>query len=101
MRGRPLRKPGRIYADRAYDHDRYRRPLHAAGIPASIARRGEPHGSGLGKVRWVVERTNAWLHGFRRLRTRFERRADIHEGLLKLACCLICWRTLQRSDDSF
>ncbi|WP_310319903.1 IS5 family transposase [Paraburkholderia terricola] len=101
VRGRPLRKPGRIYADRAYDHDRYRRPLHAAGIPTSIARRGEPHGSGLGKVRWVVERTNAWLHGFRRLRTRFERRADIHEGLLKLACCLICWRTLQRVDDSF
>ncbi len=37
-------------ADRAYDHDKYRRPLHAAGIPTSIARRGQPHGSGLGKV---------------------------------------------------
>jgi transposase len=101
VRGRPFRKPGRVYADRAYDHDKYRRPLHAAGIPTSIARRGKPHGSGLGKVRCVVERTHAWLHGFRRLRTRFERRADIHEGLLKLACCLNCWRTLQRSDESF
>ncbi|WP_112188844.1 IS5 family transposase [Ralstonia sp. GX3-BWBA] len=89
-RGRPLRKPGRIDADRACDHDKYRRPLHAAGIPTLIAPRGQPHCSGLGKVRWVVERTHAWLHAFRRLRTRFERRADIHEALLKLACCLIC-----------
>lgn len=31
VRGRPLRKPGRIYANRAYDYDKYRRPLHAAG----------------------------------------------------------------------
>jgi len=101
VRGTPLRKAGRIYANRGYDHDKYRRSLHAAGIPTSIARRGEPHGSGLGKVRWVVERTHAWLHGFRRLHTRFERRADIHEAFLKLACCLICRRTLQRSEKSF
>ncbi len=68
---------------------------------AQIARRGQPHGSGLGKVRSVVERTHAWLHAFRRLRTRFERRADIHEAFLKLACCLICRRTLQREESSF
>ena len=43
------------------------------------------HGSGRGKIRWVVECTNAWLHGFRRLCTRVERRADIHEGFLNFA----------------
>ncbi|WP_394144785.1 IS5 family transposase, partial [Burkholderia multivorans] len=80
VRGRPLSRPGRVYADRGYDHDKYRRILHERNIPTSIARRGHPHGSGLGKVRWVVERTHAWLHHFRRLRTRFERRADIHEA---------------------
>ncbi|WP_333982781.1 IS5 family transposase [Burkholderia gladioli] len=90
VRGRPLSRPGRVYADRGYDHDKYRCILHERNIPTSIARRGHPHGSGLGKVRWVVERTHAWLHHFRRLRTRFERRADIHEALLKLGCCLIC-----------
>src|SRR5215469_1138939 len=37
---------------------------------------GSPHGSGLGVVRWVVERTLAWLHPFRRLALRYERRAD-------------------------
>ncbi|MGF6735874.1 transposase [Paraburkholderia youngii] len=99
-RGRPLSRPRRVYADRGYDHDKYRRALHERSIPTSSARRGHPHGSGLGKVRWVVERTHAWLHHFRRLRIRFERRADIHEAFLKLGCCLICWNTLQRVQQS-
>lgn len=46
-----------------------------------IVDRFQPHDSGVGKVRWVVERTHAWLHGFHRLRTRFECRAD-KAGLL-------------------
>jgi hypothetical protein len=36
---------------------------------------------------------HSWLHGFRRLRTRFERRSDIHEAFLKLACALVCWNS--------
>ena len=56
-----------------YDHEKYRLPLHAAGIATEIARCGEPHGSGLGKTRWAVERTHVWLHNPRRLRVRFER----------------------------
>jgi hypothetical protein len=54
-RGRPLSKPQVVQGDRGYDHDKYRRPLHAAGIATEIARCGQPHGSGLGKTRWVVE----------------------------------------------
>jgi transposase len=41
-----------------------------------------------------VERTIAWLHQFRRLRVRHERRADIHQAFLSLGCILICHRTL-------
>ena len=96
-RGRPRRRPGELFADRGYHFDSYRRQLRACGITARIARRGVAHGSGLGCWRWTVERTIGWLHQYRRLRTRWERRADIHEGLLKLACYLICWRCLQRS----
>jgi transposase len=96
-RGRPLSKPRIVQGDRGYDHDKYRRPLHAAGIATQIARRGQPHGSGLGKTRWVVERTLSWLHNFRRLRICFERLAFIHEAFMKLACCIICWRTLKNS----
>ncbi len=51
-------------------------------------------GTGLGTYRWVVERTFDWPHCFRRLRIRWERRADIHEAFLKLACCLITRRQL-------
>jgi transposase len=71
LRGRPRRKPRRLYADRAYDFDKYRRLLRKRGIKPVIARRRVAHGSGLGKVRWVVERAFAWLHQFKRLRTRY------------------------------
>ena len=55
------------------------------------------HGSGLGRWRWVVERTFAWLNQFRRLRLRYDKRADIHEAFLSLACALICWQSLRRT----
>ncbi|SCE48042.1 Transposase DDE domain-containing protein [Streptomyces sp. IgraMP-1] len=48
-------------------------------------------------MRWVVERAFAWLHQFKRLRIRYERRADLHQGLLELACSLICLRRLRTS----
>jgi transposase len=69
-----------LFADRGYDFDKYRRLLRGRGITPRIARRGVAHGSGLGKVRWVVERGFAWLHAFKRLRTRYERRGDLHLG---------------------
>ncbi|WP_406314709.1 IS5 family transposase [Streptosporangium sp. NBC_01639] len=93
--GRPRRTPRRLYADRGYDFDKYRRLLWKRGIKPMIARRGVTHGSGLGKVRWVVERAFAWLHQFKRLRIRYERRADLHQGLLELACSIICLRRLR------
>ncbi|MFF8295080.1 IS5 family transposase [Streptomyces globisporus] len=95
LRGRPRHRPQRLYADRGYDFDKYRRLLRRRGIAPKIARRGAPHGSGLGKTRWVVERTFAWLHQFKRLRIRYEMRADLHLGLLQLACGIICLRNLR------
>jgi hypothetical protein len=38
----------------------------------------------------VVERTLSWLLGYRRLGVRYERRADLLQGLLHVACGLIC-----------
>jgi transposase len=95
-RGRPRRRPNQLIADRGYDHDKYRRELWRRGVKPVIARRATEHGSGLGRVRWVVERTFAWLHNFRRLRIRWEREASLHRALLSLGCALICWRRLQR-----
>jgi transposase len=95
-RGRPRRRPEAVYADRGYDHDKYRRQVRALGITPVIARRGTAHGSGLGVHRWVVEAAFALLHWFRRLRIRWEIRDDIHQALMTLAAALICWRRLIR-----
>jgi transposase len=85
-----------LFADRGYDHDKYRQLLRERGIRPVIAECGQPHGTGLGTLRWVVERTISCLHGFRRLRIRWERRDDIHEAFLGLAVCLITYRHAQR-----
>lgn len=94
--GRPRRKPGAVQGDRAYWSRARHARLAAQGIVAVVAKPGSPHGSGLGVFRWVVERTLAWLHRFRRLALRYERRADAHEAFLTLGCALITWRYLKR-----
>jgi transposase len=92
--GRPRQRAERLLADRGYDHDKYRRELWARSVKPVIARRGVEHGSHLGRERWVVERTFAWLHNLRRLRTRYERRAELHEAFMLLGCSVICQRIL-------
>lgn len=59
--GRPLRKPDCVQGDRGYDSQPNRDTLHERGIRTELAKRGTPHGSGLGKARWAVERSIAWL----------------------------------------
>jgi transposase len=93
--GPPCRKPNAIYGDRGYDSQRHRAELEQRGIMPVLARRYRPHGSGLGTTRWVVERTLAWLHRFRRLNVRYERRPCVHEAFLTLACALVCWNFLK------
>ncbi len=64
--------------------------MRRRGIKARIARRGIDSSERLGRHRWVVERTLAWLSRYRRLAVRYERRSDIHEAFLHLGCSLIC-----------
>ena len=95
--GRPRSRPDSVIADRGYDHDKYRKLVRERGVEPVIARRQTEHGSGLGRYRWVVERTFAWLHNFKRLLVRYERRAEMHEAFLALGCCLVCYRRLRSS----
>lgn len=90
-------RPKALLADRAYDSRGHRQELRERGITPRIAKRGTGHGSGLGKGRWVVERTFSWLHSNRRLERRYDRREDIHEAFLTIGCALICHRRLQNS----
>jgi transposase len=69
--------------------------LRKRGIKARIARRGIDSSERLGRHRWVVERTLAWLTRYRRLSERYERRDDIHEAFLHLGCSLICLNYLK------
>ncbi|MFN2466831.1 MAG: transposase, partial [Gaiellaceae bacterium] len=98
-RGRPRRRPKLLFGDRAYHSRAARRELRRRGISARVARPQAEHGSGLGRERWVVERTIAWLHQHRRLRVRYERRADIHEAFLYLGASLICFSRLQAQES--
>ncbi|GGL06027.1 hypothetical protein GCM10010094_78470 [Streptomyces flaveus] len=86
-----------LYADRGYDYDLYRRRLRERGITWKIARRSRPHGSGLGKVRWDAESAIPWLHGPRRLRSRWGVRDDMHDVFLQLAHCM----TLARKHPAY
>jgi len=92
--GAPLSKPAEVIGDRGYDSDAHRMSLSAKGIRPTLARRRTPHGSGLGIFRWVVERGLSWLHQARRLRVRYEKRADLHDAFVKLRCGMICWSLL-------
>ena len=94
-RGRPRKRPEKLHADKAYDYPRCRQFLRKRGIKARIARRGVESSEKLGRHRWVVERTFSWRCRFRRLAIRYERRADIHQAFLDLACSLICWNYLR------
>lgn len=92
--GAPWRRPDSVTADKAY-HSHFREVmLHVKSIEPLLPRRGTDDDASLGRLRWVVERAIAWLHQFRRLRVRHERRADLHQAFLSLERILICVRTL-------
>ena len=65
-------------------------PRASHGRKSSRPRRGAPHGSGLGKYRFVVERAESWVHQYRRLKLRYDRDDAIHEAFLSITCTLIC-----------
>jgi transposase len=76
------KRPDKVHADKGYDHPRCRRFLRQRGIGVRIARRGRESSERLGRHRWVVERSLAWLARYRKLTIRYERRAEIHVAFL-------------------
>lgn len=89
-RGRPRKRPEKLHADKAYDDEKCAEALKRRGIKRRVARKGVESSQRLGRHRWVVERTLAWLAKYRRLTIRYERRDDIHDAFLHLGCSLIC-----------
>ena len=100
--GRPRRRPHKVHADKGYDFKRCREAIRRRGGTARIARRGVESSEKLGRHRWVqrtygaLERTLSWLNRLRRLKVRYERRADIHLAFVQLGCALVTFNQLQR-----
>jgi len=81
-------------ADKGYSSAKNRAFIASFGVKHRIARKGIESTERLGRYRWVVERTIAWFHRFKRLRTRYERNPESHIAFMILAAGLICWRQL-------
>lgn len=103
-RGRARKRVGRVLADRAYDSARFRRDIRKRGSVPCIPKRvykgprggrppfrkhSGPHGY---RLRFIVERTFAWLGHERRILVRHDRLLEAYEGFFTLACIKIALR---------
>jgi transposase len=92
-------RPDALLADRGYDAEHLRASVRERGIDPRIVRRRRPH-QGRARdpqvpQRWTIERTNAWLHNYRRVATRWERRPELYLAFVQLASALIICRRLE------
>lgn len=92
--GRPRTHPEKLYADAGYDCEATRSLLRWLGIEPHIRRRNGDHGSHLGRVRWVVERTISWIKGLRRMRVRYDRSATSIDAWTSIAAAVVCLHIL-------
>jgi transposase len=89
-RGQPKRRPQRLIADKAYGNRRIRAYLWRHGIRSTIPHKVNEHRSGpfsrsLYRTRNLVERLINRLKQFRRVATRYEKRAECYLAMLHLA----------------
>ncbi|MCX5498103.1 IS5 family transposase [Streptomyces sp. NBC_00052] len=98
--GRPRHRPEALLGDKGYDSNAHRDELRRRRILPVISRKGSPNIKGMGKLRYVVEQTFALLHHFKRLAVRWERRTELHDAFVSLACSLICWRRLRKPKNN-
>ena len=85
-----------VFADKGYDAERNRELCRAFGAEPRLHKRGRPRGSGLGKRRWPVERSNAWLLENKRLALRYDRLGFVVQSLLQAACLFLVASRLAR-----
>ena len=81
-------------ADCGYTSSDVLRLFAMAGIKAEIPQRGSDAPPGLGKLRWPVERTLAWLKQYRRIGVRRDRKSSTFEAFVTLACATIAYKQL-------
>ena len=90
-------RPQGMCMDKGFDYNEVRLLLAEFGFTDHILCRREEAQAIKKKARfkarrWVVERTHSWMNRFRRILTRWEKRADTYIAMLHLACGIITWR---------
>ena len=89
-RGRPRRRPDVFQGDRAYGSAKNIAETRKRGVKPLLARPRTAHGSGLGRHRYVVERTLAWFGHCRRIKVCYEKMGEHFQAFYDLAASLIC-----------
>lgn len=92
---KPRHKGTKAQGHKVFANTAHRDRLQQRRMEPVLAKRGAPHGSGLGKQRWPVERKQrwpverlvSWLHQPHRLRIREERNHSIHQAFLTSRRC--------------
>ena len=93
-RGHPRRRPDIFQGDRAYGSAENVAETRKRGVKPLLARPHTDHGSGLGRRRYVVERTLAWFGQCRRIRLCYEKCGEHFQAFHELAAALICAKKL-------
>jgi transposase len=94
-RGRPREKPSVVIGDRAYGTPKNLAACFDRNIMPLLAWPGEPHGSGLGRLRWVVESCLSWFGHYRRLKVCYEKTPAHWQAFHELTAALICAKKLR------
>jgi putative transposase len=89
--------PQGLCLDKGYDYDEVRDLAAEFLYTAHIRARGEEaqaikHEAGFKARRWVVERTHSWMNRYRRIFTRWEKKAENYLSLLHLVCAFITFK---------
>jgi transposase len=102
-RGRPRIKPKILQGDAAYGCATLAALVKALGVRPLLKPLGKdrPHGSGLGKTRYVVERTLSWFGNFRRLKLCYERSGAHFQAFHELAAAILCANRLRTKQRRF
>jgi len=95
-------EPQHLCLDKAYDAKDADELLEELDYTGHIKRQGESEdasGSGVGEPvhparRWKVERSISWMNNMRKLRTRWEKKAENYRGLWLLAIALVIYRRI-------
>jgi putative transposase len=90
-------RPQGMCLDQGYDSDEVRDLLAEFGCTAHMRARGEEahalkHEAGYKARRWVVERTPSWMHRFRRVLIRWDKKVRNYLAFLHLACAYITYK---------